>query len=387
MPSSLIDKSFHLVLYHHDQQVRKVQVHSSASLDVQNLLIGRPPEDVCPLLSKFFLTGSFAQSHVAMMALNQAYGFKVESNLQKARTLLVLVEQISQQLAQLGRATGESGRLEEGTAALVNMEEQLFRRTPPFKFGARMLQTDFASFTEAAQKFALWFQEVVWGQDQHLMGRLLPAQINDWAQNSEALAPRMLRRQESVGAMTTPSMKPLPWVAIPDWHRMFDSSDAAQLNYLPTLNGVCYETGAFARQAQHAGVVNFGLAGAGGLSVRTLAQLIDLNLAVLHLAQGPDITPFPLGGKPKNGVGLVQAETVRGRLVHRVKLSGDKISRYQILAPAQWNFHPKGVVAEGLTGVHFESKPDLTEQAVAWCKAIDPFTEPDIQIKPLDHLP
>jgi Ni,Fe-hydrogenase I large subunit len=57
-------------------------------------------------------------------------------------------------------------------------------------------------------------------------------------------------------------------------------------------------------------------------------------------------TPSPVPEGEGIGLGLVEAS--RGWLAHRVEIADGCIRRYQILAPTEWNFHPRGALARGL---------------------------------------
>jgi Ni,Fe-hydrogenase I large subunit len=48
------------------------------------------------------------------------------------------------------------------------------------------------------------------------------------------------------------------------------------------------------------------------------------------------------------------------------------ISHYQIIAPTEWNFHPKGVVASSLQQLIVKDKSILRQQAALVINAIDP---------------
>ena len=80
------------------------------------------------------------------------------------------------------------------------------------------------------------------------------------------------------------------------------------------------------------------------------------------------------------GTGIAQVEAARGRLVHRVELDGDRVQRYQILAPTEWNFHPRGVLAQGVKGLAVSNKALLRRQTELLINAIDPCVGYELQI-------
>lgn len=51
------------------------------------------------------------------------------------------------------------------------------------------------------------------------------------------------------------------------------------------------------------------------------------------------------------GVGRALVETARGLLLHEITLDGDRIADYVIVAPTEWNFHPRGRLHDWLLGL------------------------------------
>ena len=70
--------------------------------------------------------------------------------------------------------------------------------------------------------------------------------------------------------------------------------------------------------------------------------------------------------------GIAQVEAARGRLIHCVRLCGNHVHRYQMLAPTQWNFHPDHVLAQRLRGLAASDRQVLHEQTSLLVKVIDP---------------
>ncbi|OQX44500.1 MAG: hypothetical protein B0D85_06840, partial [Candidatus Sedimenticola endophacoides] len=68
--------------------------------------------------------------------------------------------------------------------------------------------------------------------------------------------------------------------------------------------------------------------------------------------------------------GIGHSIAARGQLLHRVKLNGERVAAYQILAPTEWNFHPRGVVARSLAGVA-GTREQMEQQARLLINAID----------------
>lgn len=66
--------------------------------------------------------------------------------------------------------------------------------------------------------------------------------------------------------------------------------------------------------------------------------------------------------------GLAWVEMSRGLLMHRVELDGECVSRCDVVAPTEWNFHPEGAVARTLESLG--DAPDA--RVIALMTAYDP---------------
>ena len=116
-----------------------------------------------------------------------------------------------------------------------------------------------------------------------------------------------------------------------------------------------------------------------GLFTRSLARLTELAQfsASIQSEESNPVAPSDTSITDAPGIGAAHA--ARGLLIHRVKIAADKIEKYQVLAPTEWNFHPEGVVArslETLTG----NRDQLKEKATMVISAIDPCVSYDLEI-------
>jgi hypothetical protein len=114
----------------------------------------------------------------------------------------------------------------------------------------------------------------------------------------------------------------------------------------PLWRGRCAETGSWNRLADAGGLT------APGSWLRLGARVAELAaLASASAADAPLLSAGALALGP--GEALAWSEMARGLLLHRVRLesgqsSGQaeaKVADYKIVAPTEWNFHPRGVVA------------------------------------------
>jgi Ni,Fe-hydrogenase I large subunit len=114
-----------------------------------------------------------------------------------------------------------------------------------------------------------------------------------------------------------------------------------------------------------------------GILTRLVARLLELASIPRRQLQSlnrliADDSPSVIAETHQAGEGLGMVEAARGRLLHRACLSAGVVRQYQILAPTEWNFNPRGLVAQGLLGLPCGYLPELKRQASLFIGAVDP---------------
>jgi uptake hydrogenase large subunit len=152
------------------------------------------------------------------------------------------------------------------------------------------------------------------------------------------------------------------------------ASDSADFISRPTWHGQPCETSPFTR-ALATPLIDALIESHGrGLLPRLAAQLLDVAMHMQLLALEPETTRRVQEPPPHSaeGVGLGRSGAARGLLVHLVRVENDRVGDYRILAPTEWNFHPQGVVAQGLAALPVGSETAVRRQAALLITAIDP---------------
>jgi len=112
----------------------------------------------------------------------------------------------------------------------------------------------------------------------------------------------------------------------------------ADFDRAPHLQGEPRETGAWTR-TREAAPARYDSAW-----LRLGARLADF----VALSQA-DAMPLAAGALCLGeGQAIAWCETARGLLLHRVRLQEGRIYDYQVLAPTEWNLHPRGILARTL---------------------------------------
>lgn len=133
----------------------------------------------------------------------------------------------------------------------------------------------------------------------------------------------------------------------------------------PHWQGAAAETGALARQQGRTAVRGKAFA------ARWLARLAELRDWASGSAKvGAGGTASAVQVAPGRGRALV--ETARGLLMHEIALDGERIADYFIVAPTEWNFHPRGPLAGWLSGRNAADRAAANGFVARAVAALDP---------------
>lgn len=138
----------------------------------------------------------------------------------------------------------------------------------------------------------------------------------------------------------------------------------------PTWQGAPAETGALARMRTQPWVAAVVARSGRSALARLAARVVELVALVR-----PDAPPRSrvAGAVPiAPATGLGWAETARGMLVHAVEIVAGRVQRYRIVAPTEWNFHPRGALAAGLAGVAAAGEDELRRLVHLAVESLDP---------------
>ncbi len=136
------------------------------------------------------------------------------------------------------------------------------------------------------------------------------------------------------------------------------------------------ETGAHARwQGQNP-------ASAGPLAARWHARCAEVWSWAgggSKVGAGGTVSAARLPGDAACGRALV--DTARGLLMHEVELSGDRIARHVIVAPTEWNFHPRGRLFDWLHRRPWAGEAELHGFVAHAVAALDPCVRWELVIQ------
>jgi hypothetical protein len=332
--------------------VAEVAIVSTRPRVADKLLAGKPVEEALALVPTLFSICGRAQANAAQLAVQAAQGAVPDAAALAARSRAVEAE-IAQEylwraLLDWPRATGR----EPATAALAVAL-------------AALTGADATALRSVVESEVLGEPVEQW-LDSHVAG------FEIWIARAHTAAAAHLAQVQRDGprhgvgnvALLPPFAQPATAAAIVE-----GLAHDADYDRAPHIDGKPAETGALARLRQQALVE-------GRLRAYSTSTLTRLVARVTELAQivagRPPAAPFVgcrmLG--PNRGLGWV--ETARGLLLHAVELDGLRVKSYRIVAPTEWNFHPRGALVAGLLGAHIAEEAELRRRADWLVQALDP---------------
>ncbi|WP_349643837.1 nickel-dependent hydrogenase large subunit [Bradyrhizobium sp. LMTR 3] len=149
--------------------------------------------------------------------------------------------------------------------------------------------------------------------------------------------------------------------------------DDAESCRCPDLEGRIPETGAWARQMMR-DQLTLGRSGPAERLKARIAEIVRLHDwlgpgAHVETAEDGIVESYRLGP----GRGAAAVECARGRLYHAVELDRQgQMSRFEFLAPTEWNFHARGPLVRSLQGAVLAAKPQAQGAVRAMVGSFDP---------------
>lgn len=160
----------------------------------------------------------------------------------------------------------------------------------------------------------------------------------------------------------------LPQLTASECASLIDRDDFASA---PTLAGQPAETGVLARQAEAPAVAAL-LARCQRVKARLLARLIELRWLAAGLCDLPRLSRLLDASAITAGLGLARVETARGMLLHRTELDGERVVSHLIIAPTEWNFHPRGAFVREISGCSASTRLAAQRAAGRLALSLDP---------------
>jgi hypothetical protein len=156
--------------------------------------------------------------------------------------------------------------------------------------------------------------------------------------------------------------------------------DDPEFHWRPDWRGRVFEMGPLARNRERPLVAAL-LAeqGAADAWIRVVARVQELGHGLQAMAEGAAAAPA-LAGHLLDDEAVVALEMARGVLLHWIQVEAGRIRDYRIVAPTEWNFHPRGPAWEGLLRLRGDDEQRLREAVTLQVTALDPCVQYQLEI-------
>ena len=154
----------------------------------------------------------------------------------------------------------------------------------------------------------------------------------------------------------------------------------ADFHQRPDWQGQVFEMGPLARHQEHPLFTAISTEQRGADAwFRLVARVLELALGLESLRVGEPARPIVFG-QAAGDQAIVALEMARGVLLHWAEVEQGSVRDYRIVAPTEWNFHPLGPAAQGLSRLRAGSESDLRERVALLVMALDPCVHYELEI-------
>jgi len=366
-------------LNHRAGKVETVRIASTRP-DAARVLVGKSPEQVLSMVPLLFSLCGNAQAYAALQACRAAMGMPAEPEADSARECLVQLEIVREHAWRiLLDWPGLLGQPAEKVAVadLLKLYRQfkscLFKAGEAFRLNSR-LQIDIVSFQDLLDKLTgLIDQAIFAGSLCEFLAVTDEAQLRDWLDGNAALAAQLLNvlYKRDWLALGDSAVACLPELAQAELNLYLQDADLSAFCRAPQWQGRCYESTPLSRQQASPLLTDLRSRYGNGLLPRFVAVLSE----VAAIPHGLKPSLETMSTYAADGVGLAQVQAARGLLIHRLVLRQGRVYDYRIVAPTEWNFHPDGVLAQGLKSLQAADADGLRQQAEWLINAVDPCVQ------------
>ncbi|SEQ41606.1 Nickel-dependent hydrogenase [Amphritea atlantica] len=377
-------------------RIAALQLTSSRPAQMGRLFEGRTVIEVSRMIPLLFTACSVAQRLAFLQAVEQSRGAVVAREISRGRQLLLQVENCRELLFRLLKdwITTDSTKM----AILQQIQGLLTRLLRRWNYLLQPQRNkDRLNSDQNRELTALLGPErqQIAGQLNEMLTPLLgiPAErVHGWLDkispehqfSAPLLDPVMQLHRDFSGVTLGADLQPLPDLQQRQQQQILKtaSSEVQQRLFCatPRWQGECCETGSYSTyrgELQH-----FKQRGWHELSCRYAAMLLQLSQipGAISADCSAGVTESAERTAEDIGVGLGIVATSRGQLLHRVEMMGERVLSYHILAPTEWNLHPRGLVATKLQGVRTETDSQALSLGRTMLLLADPCVAFDITL-------
>lgn len=201
--------------------------------------------------------------------------------------------------------------------------------------------------------------------------------LQTWSLKVHSPSAHVLSRLDELerGRHQAPDGRLLPAWTAAEAARACEGKWDAGFSARPDWLGETAETGAWAYYADDGLLHDVWRQSKSKVLSRLLARMTD----VIAMAGGT-AAPRLDATSPEDNTGVAVVRTARGLLMHYVRLEGELVADYVIVAPTEWNFHPDGAYARDMRGLDARDMERLRQWAHVAALSLDPCVAYEIEV-------
>lgn len=353
----------------------KATLDSERPVLASRVFEGKPLHQVLLLVPLLFNVCGHAQSVAAVRAAERALHREPSQAVEQQRDVLLALEILREHLWRFFIDWPACLGMRGDAAAFAPFNRQLLELASELNPDRYLTAAPVPHATELPDTFvARWkhlgpaLRRAVFG-DEHAANTLdtLPS-------NSAAALLIATVCQGGYADIGATRISPLPPLADTELQNILAGQAAESFVRYPQWGGQCHETGPYARQSLHPLTRSIQARYGDGVAARMAARLAEIATMCERIdacVAGASLFRTASGSDSTASAGIAQVEAARGRLLHYLQLDGDTVTRYRIVAPTEWNFHPEGVLLDMLGGLHSQGEDLLTQARLLVC-LVDP---------------
>ncbi|MCW8928825.1 MAG: nickel-dependent hydrogenase large subunit [Gammaproteobacteria bacterium] len=375
-----------------DSIISDVEIQSSRPVYASQVFLGKSVNESLSMLPLLFSICGVAQACSGIRACEQTLGRQVSAHVEHVRDSLVDMETLREHLWRilldwpklLDKQLLNKNLLTQEMSEIIKYQQD-YRNLLTSGSNPFLLDQDIPAVSAESSQPIKQLNQLL----ERSIFSMSPAQwleidsiekLQHWFESSETVAAHLLKKiqrneWQGLGRNNTRGLvlelDVLESDAL-DFSKLYELFEDNNFVKQPQWQGTCYETSSLTRvdsillQNLHQ---NFG----NGLISRLVARLTEMAQIAQKLLGDVKKKAHNISQKrndiPGDGIGVVSA--ARGLLMHHVSIEKNKIKKYQILAPTEWNFHPQGVVTQSLVGLQGDTE-QINSQVDLIINAIDP---------------
>lgn len=360
---NMIEGQININVQRQNSFVKEVEITSSRPLHAAQLLIGKTPKQALTIIPLLFNICGAAHSYNARKVLQLDH-----HNNDDLYQLLVLAETLKEHLLRIFLDAPKLLSIEQTDTDLPFISQIVNKLKDvllPHDFKLQPVNQFIGTIENYLEKHI--FKQPI----NQWLELASTKSLFTWAEQTDTIAAQSIaniynNNWQNQGQC---EIKSLPKLAPQELLQELNGHNAKDFIAYPTWNNQPHETTPLTRQLDKPLVQDVLAQYNAGLLARWVARLLEIadvpsqmRLLLTEPAEGPE----------QNTIPIAQVEAARGRLIHRAEVADNTIQNYQIVAPTEWNFHPRGLIVASLKNINIDNTDEYIKVANLMINSIDP---------------